>query len=451
MTTSHINDLPTLRARFAAAQGEDALFRGQVAHYADAAGAPSITTSFDRHGCVPPKMLKWTHYAKELFRVLSGPGHEIPKHYPDAILQHYGWRSFYVDVTKSPAVAAWFASHIYTKGKPIIEMTEDANEEFVMLVHNAPTYVPADTPGHIYIVSKAKVQTGGALFVDLTEIECEDTKPRFHSQQGGLIGPLSGKLTPDAVLEHWIVAATVLRDFAAEAGLRQTSDLFPPREQDIFLKLLLAVPWEHVGTDAKFPAFHRGLDIPEYDYRTTRRYSADTAFSRRKWLSRPDHLGSFSLLGSALRFGIGEESFYYHLDSPAQKLPRLAKFLSENPVIVIETDGIVRMHEGSNDDEYTKGVVVHLSEGNLVHVSELAAQHPGSELIGARVLAPWTYRLDSDGAFVRQHHEHDCPCNNPGRHEQLFCYAQVIECLLGEGAFRGVSALEYRHKDCATN
>lgn len=450
MTTLEINDLPTLRARFAA-QSEDSLFRGQVQHFEDPVGAPSITTSFDRHGCVPPKMLKWTHYAKELFRVLSGPGHEIPKHYPDAILQHYGWRSFYVDVTKSPAVAAWFASHIYTKGNLVVEMTEDADEAFVLLAHNAPKYVSAEKPGHIYIVSKSKAQTGDAVFVDLTEIECEDTKPRFHSQQGGLIGPLSKRLAPEAVLEHWIVPAAVLRDFAAEAGLRQTEDLFPPREQDIFLKLLLAVPWEHVGTDAKFPAFRRGLDIPEYDYRTTRRYSSDTAFSRRKWLSRQDHLGRYSLLGSALRLGVGEESFYYHVDSPPEKLPRLAKLLGESQVVVIETDGIVRAPEGARGDEYTKGIVLHSAEGGLVHVSELAAKHPGTKLTGARALAPWTYRLDSDGTFVRQPHEHDCPCNNPGRHEQLFRYAQVIECLLGEGAFRGVSALEYRHKDCATN
>jgi hypothetical protein len=450
MTTLEINDLPTLRARFAA-QSEDSLFRGQVQHFEDAVGAPSITTSFDRHGCVPPKMLKWTHYAKELFRVLSGPGHVTPKHYPDAILQHYGWRSFYVDVTKSPAVAAWFASHTHTPGKEVIEMTEDANEEFVMLVHNTPKYVPAEKPGHIYVISKTKAQTGDAVFVDLTEIECEDTKPRFHSQQGGLIGPLSKRLAPEAVLEHWIVPAPVLRDFAAEAGLHQTSDLFPSREEDIFLKLLLAVPWEHVGGEPEDPIYGRGLDIPEYDYRPTRWHPFNTAFSRRKWLSRTDHLGKYSLLASALRFGVVEESFYYHVDSPPQKLPRLAKILGENPVVVIETDDIVRASEGASSDEYTKGIVLHRAESSLVHLSELAAKHPGIKLTGARALAPWTYRLDSDGTFVRQPHEHDCPCNNPGRHEQLFRYAQVIECLLGEGAFRGVSTLEYRHKDRATN
>lgn len=446
MTTLYIDDLPTLRERLAT-HGEDALFRGQVRHYADENGAPSITTSFDRHGCVPPKMLKWMHYAKELFRVLSGPGHETPKHRPDAILQHYGWRSFYVDVTKSLAVAAWFASHSYEKRKPVVEMTEDAHEVFVMLVHNAPKYVPAEAPGHIYVISKNKVQTTGELFVDLTEIECEDTKPRFHSQHGGLIGPLSKRLSPDAVLEHWIVPAAVLREFAAEAGLRTTKDLFPSREEDIFLNLLLAVPWEHVGAKPENPIYARGLDIPEYDYRPTRRHSFGTAFSRRQWLSRPDHLGSSSLLRSALRFGVGEESFYYHVDSPPQKIPRLAKLLEENPVVMIEIEGIVRAPERARSDQYTKGIVLHRGDADLLHISELAAKHPGTKLVEARILAPWTYRVGGDGTFVRYPHKHDCPCNNSGRHEQLLRYAQVIEVLLGDNAFREVSPLEFRHED----
>ena len=244
------------------------MFRGQIKHFEDKDGSPSINTSFDRNGCNPPKMLKWQHYAKEILRALSGPDGVAFGHLPDAILQHYGWRSFFVDVTKSPAVAAWFASHVYTSGKPVIAMTESVNEEFVMLVHNAPKYVPAEKSGSIYIISKTKAQTNGATFVDLTEIECEDTKPRFHAQQGGLIGPFS-RLSPAAVLERWEVPATVLREFAAEGGLKRTEDLFPPREKDIFLNLLLAVPW--VNREAKDPIFRRGLDIPEYDYRPMRR------------------------------------------------------------------------------------------------------------------------------------------------------------------------------------
>jgi len=442
MTNIQINNLATLRERFAA-QGEDSLFRGQIKHFEDKGGAPIINTSFDRKGCVPPTMLKWQHHAKEILRVLTGPDGVAISHLSDAILQHYGWRSFYVDVTKSPTVATWFASHTYTSGKPVIEMTEDVNEDFVMLVHNAPKYVPFEQPGSIYIISKTKAQTDGATLVDLTEIECEDTKARFHAQQGGLIGPFS-RLSPAAILERWEVPATVLREFASEGGLKGTEDLFPSREDDIFLNLLLAVPWEHVGGKPSDPIFARGLDIPEYDYRPTRHYSSNTAFSRRAWLSRTDHL---ELLATAVRFGMEEESFYYHVDTPPKGFERLVKVLNKHPVIVVEIDGTVRGPEGHKGDEYAKGLIIHRIADHLVHISELAVRHPGTEVGRARALAPWTYQITESGAFVRQSHEHDCPCNNHGRHEHLFRYAQVFELLLGEGSFKQIAALEYRHKD----
>jgi hypothetical protein len=229
--------------------------------------------------------------------------------------------------------------------------------------------------------------------------------------------------------------------------LKRTEDLFPSREDDIFLNLLLAVPWEHVGGKPSDPIFARGLNIPEYDYRPTRRYSSNTAFSRRAWLSRTDHLELTPLLGTAVRFGMEEESFYYHLDTPPTRLERLVKVLDQHPVIVVEIDGIVRGPEGYKSDEYAKGIIIHRIADHLFHISELAVRHPGTEVAGARALAPWTYRITESGAFARQSHEHDCPCNNHGRHEHLFRYAQIFELLLGEESFKQVAALEYRHKD----
>lgn len=183
------------------------------------------------------------------------------------------------------------------------------------------------------------------------------------------------------------------------------------------------------------------------DYRPTRRYSSNTAFSRRAWLSRTDHLELTPLLGTAVRFGMEEESFYYHIDTPPQGFEHLVKFLNEHPVIVVEIDGIVRGPEGHERDEYAKGIIIHRIADRLVHISELAVRHPGTVVFGARALAPWTYRITESGAFVRQSHEHDCPCNNHGRHEHLFRYAQIFELLLGEGTFEQVAALEYLHKD----
>jgi FRG domain len=444
MTTIQIADLAELRDRVAA-QSTDSLFRGQVKHFEDENGDPNINTSFNREGCVPPMMLKWQHHAKEILRILSGHDSVSDGLLSDALLQHYGWRSFYVDVTKSPAVAAWFASHKFIKGDPVLEMSEDVNEEFVMLVHNAPVYIPSDQPGNIYVISKTKAQINSAKFYDLTRIECEDTTPRFHTQLGGLIGPFS-RLSPSAVLERWEVPSDVLREFAGESRLERTEDLFPARENDIFLDMLLAVPWVAERSGAGGLIFRRGLEIPEYDYRPTRRYSSNTAFSRPGWLSRTKYFRATSLLGMALRFGLEEETFYYCIDTPPKKFERVVKLLKEHPVVVVEIDGIVCNHVNHRDGCYTKGIIIQRVDTHLVLINELGVSHPGMKITGAEALSPWTYQLTEDGGFVRHPHELDCPCNNYGRHEHLFRFAQVFEILLLEDSFRQISALEYEHK-----
>jgi hypothetical protein len=71
--------------------GPNYLFRGQTKHYFDPTGAPDFPTSFERHGCIPPLMFKWTHYAKAIIRAFGdGPYDEINTEVVQAILQHYG-------------------------------------------------------------------------------------------------------------------------------------------------------------------------------------------------------------------------------------------------------------------------------------------------------------------------------------------------------------------------
>ena len=102
-----IEELRVVEQRFASGF----LFRGQVKHYFDETGAPSFPTSFERKGCVPPLMQKWLYFARALLRAVSEDKYEdISDEFVQAILQHYGWRSFYIDLTKSLAVACWFAA-----------------------------------------------------------------------------------------------------------------------------------------------------------------------------------------------------------------------------------------------------------------------------------------------------------------------------------------------------
>src|SRR5687768_9641214 len=95
--------------------GGHCLFRGQTDFYTHENGEVSVPTTFERKGCVPPLMIKWSHYAQEALRVFrGGHDHDLSLSLSQALLQHYGWRSFFIDLTKSPEVACWFASHAFS-------------------------------------------------------------------------------------------------------------------------------------------------------------------------------------------------------------------------------------------------------------------------------------------------------------------------------------------------
>lgn len=68
--------------------GDDALFRGQTAHYGDP-NKPSVVTSFDRRGCIPSQMLKWSRYATNVLDVFVRD-YDDPQGHNQALLQHYG-------------------------------------------------------------------------------------------------------------------------------------------------------------------------------------------------------------------------------------------------------------------------------------------------------------------------------------------------------------------------
>jgi hypothetical protein len=88
-----------------------ALFRGQTREYQRSDGGPDIRTSFDRHGCIPNRMLKWWHYSRAILATYVKEFDGLTDLATDqAILQHYGWRSFFLDATADPAVACWFAA-----------------------------------------------------------------------------------------------------------------------------------------------------------------------------------------------------------------------------------------------------------------------------------------------------------------------------------------------------
>jgi hypothetical protein len=73
------------------------LFRGQTREYFRVDGGPNLPSSFARLGCVPQLMLKWWHYSRAILaghvKAFDGSSDIATD---QAILQHYGWRSFFL-------------------------------------------------------------------------------------------------------------------------------------------------------------------------------------------------------------------------------------------------------------------------------------------------------------------------------------------------------------------
>src|SRR5271156_118490 len=128
-------------------------------------------------------MLKWIYYAKELLR-RGGVDVEQPQvgHLVQGLLQHYGWRSFFVDLTASPAVASWFASHSFASHRNL-QFCENSFEEPVILGVQSAFYTNYDGVGNLYVLSKKQLKGSGHELISLVEELSTDCISRFKVQE----------------------------------------------------------------------------------------------------------------------------------------------------------------------------------------------------------------------------------------------------------------------------
>ena len=425
---------------------ESWLFRGQTRHYTDDRGEVSIPTSFQRHGCIPPVMFAWTHYSRALIRAFSGMNyHEIDLGTSQAILQHYGWRSFFVDLTKSFSVAGWFAANRYSESKGI-EMCENFEEEPVWLVVRNASYEEVAEPGNVYVIDRTRLESHELSMHDLTEFEIQEGTLRFDSQKACLVEGKNGKLPPDAVIYHLVIEHNVLVEYCSQSGLSNVEDVFPKREHDFVLQALLDIPWELIRTEEQFPipAYRRGLELPEYDHKFVK------------------HLGPYPTLFSGfwVADNRGEKASPF-VDLPFFRLPKFAYFANTNDdfeinhvtalvnryeKFVVELDGLINVPEVAVASEFEKGIYVErLSDGNVA-VSGLVVHHPGHVVSGVGVNAGWVYKLGQRG-WLKQDHPEQCPCNNDLRHILQFAILRHLNEALKHEKMSQRSALDFVHNE----
>ena len=408
-------------------------YRGQCQHYTRNNGCDiSIPSSFERHGCIPPEMFKWTHYAKAILRALGeGNYNDVDFKTSQAILQHYGWRTFYIDITKSENVAYWFASNAYSD-KRSSHMCEDIEEDPVVLFHKEAMYSPSSHPtGHLYIIDKLALESLKLDIYDLDNINIKNGQFRFHSQHACLCECVNGFLPAQVISAHLEIDTTILKDMCQSSGLISTENLFPLDNNDHVLRLLLSLPWKRVASDYPIPFFRRTLDLPDYNVSFKKRLDLNTIlfseYSIREECKKLDE----NIFCQAVFIEV-PETFYYTTPEHIE-LINIASLITTNDVVVIEYDSIVVHPEIQNSYEVEKGICIRKHSSNEWEISGLSLEHPSSMINGVIISVGWRYELEN-GFLKLLQSDKNCPCNNDLRHNRHIEVLYLLEHHFNRGA-----------------
>ena len=413
--------------------GADVLYRGQNSHFGKP-DSPSVVTSFDRKGCIPSEMLKWSRYAKNVLDVFLQE-HSGSLGFTQALLQHYGWRSFYVDCSSDPTVGAWFASHKYTE-KTVVETSEDYKERPVWLRKRMAHYSFEEGEGHLYLIDKEAASKVGV--VDLAALSIEGTRCRTEAQRAWLIGPLrKASLPADCFRAHVIADRALFRDYAAQQGRTETETLFPPPSEDPILHALLGLPWREIKgvRDDKFtiPAFRRALDLPEYTesfvkiaWPQTAFYCGDTIAKKFQSIDGDPFGGIIVDVPDIVLFGSAD------LKNTPMCFPQVEALIQEHGTVAFEIDELIQHARVGHTTLYQKGIGVLLREADLFEVCELAVEHPGLDMTGAGFNKGWFYRRGTDGVWARENHKDECDCGSAEVHGAHISALHIAEAYLRE-------------------
>ena len=360
-----------------------------------------------------------------------------------AILQHYGWRSFYVDLTKSPKIACWFASNIYSENNAI-HMSEDLNENPVWLVHKNSRYAESDSFGHIYVVDLLALENLGIKVHDLTKLQGDEGVLRFNSQQACLVGNLDNNLPSKVIAAHIEVSAEILKSYYHKMGIGGVVDVFPSKKYDFILNFLLTLPWEKMHIDNLIPTFRRGLEIPDYEENFVKYLPSEVTLYEGFWIADnlQDPNGKFN---NTTFFKLPQLSYYKNTKEKFD-LTYVNQILEKQGDFFIEMDGLIKFVEIPDPFFYEKGIYVSANETGEISVSGLSIKHPSNVIDGFGIEDSWFYE-NIDGSWKKINHPEQCPCNNELRHELHFSLLNMLNEAIKDNELIRDNHLCYRHID----
>lgn len=413
------------------------LFRGQTKEYLRDDGGPDLRSSIERHGCVPDRMLKWWQYSRFILGTFVKSFDAASDIATDqAILQHYGWRSFFLDATSSPQVAAWFAGHEY-KSNRAIELVEDCWEDPLFVIREEARYEPAEERvGCLYVIGRKGLRRNDIQAVDLVEIATEAGSHRCSAQSAFMVGPLNGNLPDDCIVAKVRAPTSVFREYAAQGTSLSQEYLFPRSASDPFLAALSSVPWVKIYGDkeAGIDFFDRGLGLPEYDASSMKRNVPSVCFYRRFWIA--DILPAESAFLETHFYLCGETIFHGTAGSLTE-FPKITELLKEVTSVAVELDGLIA-YPYSQGGSFAKGIYLERQEDGCILLTELAVDHHGLRPAGFGITRGVYYTPKEDGNWERIAHTEECDCGHESHHTHHLVVASHFENSLASAEFKKV-------------
>ncbi|WP_379560375.1 FRG domain-containing protein [Psychromarinibacter halotolerans] len=414
------------------------LYRGQTKEYLREDGGPNLRSSIERHGCVPDRMLKWWQYSRFILGTfVKSFDLESDLATDQAILQHYGWRSFFLDATSSPKVASWFAGHKY-KSKTAMELVEDCWEDPVFAIREEAWYEPAgQQDACMYVIGKKGLRRNNIEAVDLVEIATEAGSHRCSAQSAFMVGPLNGNLPDDCIIAKIFAPTSVFREHASQGASLTQEDLFPPLSSDPFLAALSSVPWvkKYIGEEKLgIDFFERGLGLPEYNVRSMKRNGPEVCFYRRFWIA--DTLAANSVF-SETTFYLSGETLFHGAAGSLTEFPKISELLKNVTSLALELDGLIA-YPYARGGSFAKGIYLERQENGSILLTELVLGQHGLRPAEFGITRGLYYMPNEEGTWEHISHPEECDCGHEAHHKHHLVVASHFENSLANAEFTEV-------------
>lgn len=423
---------------------EKYIFRGQNRNYSTEEYQSSFLTSFDKSRCIPMKRANWLYSCHNALKAIIDPvtlqdlDNNKYSIFLEALLQHYGWKSRYIDLTKDLKTSFFFATMRYVS-KEIIHCYEDCLETPVFEKVNEAYYDKSEEEfGIIYVFNQQKIRLSKEeIFIDLTEEMDFYSEIRPLRQSGCLLSNCKGQLNKvleEAMLEKYEVSTSLLLEYCKQNNITQDR-LFPSDKIDPLYWFLLSLPRRKIILDdnSEVDIYKKHLDIPEYSLPFEKIKAPAVAYFSEFWIANSLHEFENSndqmFPPNAIWYKCYQNIYATNITENFKELGNIIELLYKEKNIIIEFNDIYKNYFDDSSN-YSKGIRYDMEE-NIVAVYELEIDFAGKSVRGMGCLMPRYYKVIDKNSLMPVRKPGDCPCNDEDRHNHnLFIgeyFAQMIK------------------------